>query len=146
MLFRSPINTIPAAIVENQSVNIEVVSGATNTSNAILNAVKAALKEAGLNPDNYMNAANASTTKLEDATYDVIVLGGGGAGLSAAIEAKAAGKNVVLVEKMSYCGGNTLLSYAELACPNNWLQKAQGIEDSVDKFATEMWEIGRAHV
>ena len=137
-----PINTIPAAIVENQSVNIEVVSGATNTSNAILNAVKAALKEAGLNPDNYMNAANASTTKLEDATYDVIVLGGGGAGLSAAIEAKAAGKNVVLVEKMSYCGGNTLLSYAELACPNNWLQKAQGIEDSVEKFATEMWEGG----
>ena len=137
-----PINTIPALIVENQSINIEVVSGATNTSNAILNAVKAALTEAGLNPDNYMSKANGNAVELADATYDVIVLGGGGAGLSAAIEARAAGKNVVLVEKMSYCGGNTLLSYAELACPNNWLQQKEGIEDSVEKFATEMWEGG----
>lgn len=140
-----PIADIPAAIVETQSLNIDAVSGATNTSNAILEAVKAALTEAGADVDSLMQGEGTSTTvnaELTDATYDVVVLGAGGAGLSAAIEAKAAGATVVVIEKMPYPGGNTLLSYAELACPNNWLQEEQGIEDSVELFAKEMWEGG----
>lgn len=80
---------------------------------------------------------------VEDVTYDVVVLGAGGAGLSAAIEAKNNGaEDVVVVEKMAFPGGNTLLSYAELACANNWLQEEQGIEDSDELFAQEMWEGG----
>ncbi|MSA70332.1 FAD-dependent oxidoreductase [Holdemania massiliensis] len=87
-------------------------------------------------------AAAKTTVTLEDKTYDVVVLGAGGAGLSAAIEAQAAGANVVVIEKMPYVGGNTILSYAELACPNNWLQEEQGIKDSPELMAKEMWEGG----
>ncbi len=135
---------IPTAIVENQSLNVDTVAGATNTSNAILDAVKAALTEAGVDIETLMKGGNGAVVSvtLEDQTYDVVVLGAGGAGLSAAIEAKAAGASVIVIEKMPYAGGNTLLSYAELACPNNWLQKEQGIEDSVEQFAKEMWEGG----
>ena len=79
---------------------------------------------------------------MSERIYDVVIIGAGGAGLTAAVEANAAGASVVVIEKMPYAGGNTLLSYAELACPNNWLQKEQGIEDSVEKFAKEMWEGG----
>ena len=76
-------------------------------------------------------------------SYDVVVVGAGGAGLCAAIEAKVHGaENVLLIEKMPFAGGNTLLSWAELACAGNWLQIEQGIEDSNEQFAKEMWEGG----
>ena len=138
------IANIPATIVESQSLNVDTVSGATHTSDAILDAVKAALTEAGADIEALMSGEGAAktTVTLEDKTYDVVVLGAGGAGLSAAIEAQAAGANVVVIEKMPYVGGNTILSYAELACPNNWLQEEQGIEDSPELMAKEMWEGG----
>ena len=140
----APIANIPAAIVETQSLAVDVVAGATNTSKAILAATEAALTEAGADVEALKNAEGSDKTevKLEDETYDVVVLGAGGAGLAAAIEAKAAGASVVVVEKMPFAGGNTLLSYAELACPNNWLQEEKGIEDSPEQFAKEMWEGG----
>lgn len=138
------IANIPATIVESQSLNVDTVSGATHTSDAILDAVKAALTEAGADIEALMSGEGAAktTVTLEDKTYDVVVLGAGGAGLSAAIEAQAAGANVVVIEKMPYVGGNTILSYAELACPNNWLQEELGIEDSPELMAKEMWEGG----
>lgn len=140
----APIANIPTAIVEKQSLNIDTISGATNTSNAILEAVKAALTEAGADVEALLKAegGSASEASLEDAVYDVVVLGAGGAGLAAAIEAQANGADVVVVEKMPYPGGNTILSYAELACPDNWLQEEQNIDDSIEQFAKEMWEGG----
>ena len=139
------ISTIPAAIVESQSLAVDTVSGATFTSVAILDAVEDALTQAGADVESFKNkevVSNTETVALEDATYDVVVLGAGGAGLSAAVEARNAGASVVVVEKMPYAGGNTILSYAELACANNWLQKEQGIEDSPENMAQEMWEGG----
>lgn len=141
----TPIAEIPAAIVELQSLNIDTVTGATNTSNAILDAVKAALEEAGADVDALMNAAGSEKEEaaLEDATYDVVVLGAGGAGLAAAIEAQANGANVVIVEKQPYAGGNTILSYAELACPNNWLQEEQ---ESKTALNSSLKKCGKAAV
>lgn len=140
----TPPVTSPAAIVGSQSIAVDTVSGATHTSEAILAAVEDALKQAGLDVESYKNktAGNAAATQLEDATYDVVVLGAGGAGLSAAVEASNAGAKVVVVEKMPYAGGNTILSYAELACPGNWIQKEKGIEDYPELMAKEMWEGG----
>ena len=70
--------------------------------------------------------------------YDVVVIGAGGAGFSAAIEAKNAGANVIILEKMPAVGGNTLISGAEYAAPNNWLQKEEGLEDNVDLMVEDM--------
>lgn len=106
-----PIAEIPAAIVENQSLAIDVVSGATNTSIAILAAVEEGIKQAGGDVD-ALKAAKIAATPVEDVegTYDVVICGGGGAGLSAALAAKESGASVVIVERAGSLGGNSLLA------------------------------------
>lgn len=137
------IANIPTAIVDGQTLNVETISGATNTSKAIIDAVKEALTSAGVDIESLMKETGGkATVTLEDKTYDVVILGAGGAGLSAAAEAANAGASVVVIEKMAFAGGNTLLSYAELACPNNWIQEEKGIQDSPEQFAKEMYEGG----
>ncbi|WP_293655651.1 FAD-dependent oxidoreductase [Anaeromicrobium sp.] len=72
--------------------------------------------------------------KETEQTYDVVVIGAGGAGFSAAIEAASQGAKVVILEQESVVGGNTSLSGAGFNIPENWVQKSQGIEDSVALF------------
>lgn len=67
-------------------------------------------------------------------TYDVVVIGAGGAGFSAAIAAADGGASVVILEQENKVGGNTAWSGAGFDVPNNWVQEAQGIEDSVELY------------
>ena len=105
------INDIPSAIVEHQSLAVDTISGATNTSNAILTAVAEAITLAGGDAE-ALKAVKVETAPVEDteATYDVVVVGGGGAGLTAAITAAQNGASVVLIEKGGALGGNTLIA------------------------------------
>lgn len=74
--------------------------------------------------------------ELADA-YDIIVIGAGGGGMSAAISAKDSGANVVVFEKMPIAGGNTLKSSAGMNASETKFQEAEGIEDSNDLFFDE---------
>ena len=78
----------------------------------------------------------------ETKSFDVVVVGGGGAGFAAAITAANAGKSVVLLEKMGVFGGDTALSGGEMAAPGNWIQVQEGIADSPDALAKDMLEGG----
>lgn len=100
---------IPAAIVEQQSVAVDAISGATITSNAIIEAVKSCINQAGLNIKDY-SAKLAKQYSSQELSTDVLVIGGGGAGLTAAIEAANQGADVILLEKLSTVGGSTKLS------------------------------------
>lgn len=99
-------------IVKNQSYNVANISGATLSSFAIKAAVRDCLKQAGLDVKEFGKAAakapQSSETKVENA--DVVIVGAGGAGLSAAVTAAMAGKKVVLLEKNGFAGGNTSVS------------------------------------
>ena len=64
--------------------------------------------------------------------YDVLVVGGGGAGLMAAVEATETGASVLLVERQPEIGGSTAMAVGALSAAGTALQKAAGIEDSVD--------------
>lgn len=77
-----------------------------------------------------------------DEPVDVIVIGSGTAGLSAAIEAKKAGASVIVFEKMKVTGGNTRISDGCLSAPNNFLQKRRGVEDSPERFYEDMMTAG----
>ena len=75
-------------------------------------------------------------------TADVIIIGAGGAGLSAAITAAENGASVIVLEKLGIVGGNTLLSGGEFAAPGNWVQKEQGITDDVETFYNDIMKGG----
>lgn len=100
---------MPGKIAESGSIAVDGVSGATLTSTAIKEAAAAALTAAGLNPDDYKTAVENDTT-AEDSTVDadVVVVGAGGAGMTAAITAAAEGKSVVVLESQSMVGGNSV--------------------------------------
>ena len=102
---------IPQEIVDAQGLGVDIVSGATLTSNGILEAVENALKEAGADVDALKNvSANKEKGEDTEETTDVVVIGGGGAGIAAAASVVENGASVILVEKTSALGGNTLAS------------------------------------
>ena len=135
------IDAIPAAIVAGQTLNVDVVSGATNTSNAILTAAAAALTEAGIDAEAWKTkeaAAAAEVAKTEDITVKTVVVGAGGAGMKTAIDLTKAGHDVLLIEKQSMVGGATTLSATYLVVMDTQQQKDAGvatmsIEDYVAK-------------
>lgn len=104
---------IPAQIIEHQSLSVDAVTGATLSSFGILGAVTNAAKTAGLDVD-ALKANKVAATPKAPQTWDtdVLVMGGGGAGLSAAIRAAEEGAKVILIEKGSVLGGNTMMAGA----------------------------------
>ena len=74
---------------------------------------------------------------------DVVIIGAGGAGLSAAVSAYEHGaKSVIIVEKMPFIGGNTLRAGGAYNAADPEVQKAQGIEDSIEKHIEQTYEGG----
>lgn len=100
----------PEQIVKGQTLNIDAISGATITSAAVIEAVSDCVEQAGGDVNELKNKKVASTTAGEDIekTADIIIVGGGGAGLSAAVSSSDLGASVILIEKGSALGGNTL--------------------------------------
>ncbi len=102
---------IPDKIIEGQTLNVDALSGASETSNAVIDGVAKAVKLAGVNPDILKRRPKpASSLNRDDEEYhcDVVVIGGGGAGLSAAATVLQQGKSAIVVEKFPAVGGNTI--------------------------------------
>ena len=106
-----PIAMIPADIIAYQSLDVDTVAGATLTSYGVINAVTDALKQAGADIDALKAVEIVKPLPAaEDMQTQVVVAGGGMAGLVAAVTAADNGADVILVEKMSFLGGNLLLA------------------------------------
>ena len=138
--------TMPGAIVAANSLDVDGVSGATQTSKAIIEAATAALKQAGLEPSD-LTSKKTTATKAKDIeeTVDVVVVGAGGAGMTAAITASKAGSKVVIIESQPIVGGNTVRSTGGLNAAKtpyqdkNEFKEAAGVEKTLataaEKFA-----------
>ena len=105
----TPEAKIPAAIVENQSLAVDLVAGATMSSRAIVNAVADAAKQAGADVDAlYVPIEKTVADATEE--VEVLVVGAGLAGLNAAIKLKTMGVDVMLIEQLDVAGGNCLFA------------------------------------
>ena len=105
------VEALPKQMVENNSINVDAITGATVTSNAIKTAAADAIKQMGLNPDDFKgNVAKTASSAKTDYTADIVVVGAGGAGMTAAITASDLGKKVVIVESQAMVGGNSIRS------------------------------------
>ncbi len=133
------IENIPAAIVENQSLAVDTVSGATITSDAILKAVADAVAQAGGDVEALKNvAAPAGEKEAKELSADVIVVGGGGAGMAAATRLAQLGKSVILVEKSGFLGGAISVSGGNQVVMGSQLQIDNGVaDDSVESMVAD---------
>ena len=133
------IENIPAAIVENQSLAVDTVSGATITSDAILQAVADAVAQAGGDVEALKNAAApAGEKEAKELSADVIVVGGGGAGMAAATRLAQLGKSVILVEKSGFLGGAISVSGGNQVVMGSQLQIDNGVaDDSVESMVAD---------
>ncbi|MDO4506584.1 MAG: flavocytochrome c [Spirochaetales bacterium] len=113
---------------------IDAVSGATITSKAVVEALKAAVNEA--------QGKVEKVAKAKDTSCDIVIIGAGGAGLSAATEAASKGKKVIVLEKMGACGGNTISATGGLNASETSIQKKLGIEDSNDAYFNDTMKGG----
>ena len=131
---------VPAAIVAQQSIAVDVVTGATMTSQAVLSSVTQALTEAGANLAGF-NKPTPKVNATEEYTCDFAIVGAGGAGSSAALRAVEAGLDVIVIEKTGKVGGESVVSTGMLTWGSKTLQEQSGQEPTpLEEVFNEMME------
>jgi len=142
---------ITANILEAQSTNIDTVSGATLTSNAILEAVNDAIVQAGADPAALVSLLGDVVAALGNTEADVIVVGAGLSGLAAAVTAAEGGASVILVEKMGIVGGSSAYAWGGIGATETSLQAANDlymqtneafVTDWLTPQANSLWDTG----
>ena len=150
---RDAVAAVAEEIVAAQSLAVDAYSGATLSSNGAINAVADALSQAGADVNALRIAAKKEKTQGEDVEVDVLVLGAGTSGLTAAISAKTdsslgltdSGLSVLVVERNSFGGGDMGYSGGYIATPSgNPLSAATGVELSPEVVTADMLALNPA--
>lgn len=137
------VENAPEEIVSGNKGAIDVVSGATITSNAVNEALAAALAAAGLDAADFTGSGDAAAAEDRVVDTDIVIVGAGGAGMTAAIAAANEGKNVVIVESQAMVGGNSVRSTGGMnaaktpAQDENEFAESAGVEKTLETAASE---------
>ena len=125
---------LPAAVVEAQTIAVDNVSGATVSSEAFKAALTDALTAAGAD----MAAMTAAVVKgelvEEVLDTDIVVLGGGAAGLTAGVKALQAGAKVILLEKTGMTGGASAMAGSGTKATGSKWAAESGATETPDEF------------
>ena len=123
-------NRLPKQIIDNQTLNVDVVSGATISSHGVVDGIAHAINEAGGNAEEWKKRTKPATTKNGDQEIDtdVVIVGAGGAGLAAAVRSLQHDKKVVILEKYPQIGGNTSRAGGPMnAAEPDWQKKFKAL-------------------
>ncbi len=136
--------TVPAQIVEYQTIKTDTVSGATYTTVAIRSAVSDCIKQAGGDPSTFNGTVpNDEEGQSETLSADVIVVGGGAAGMSATLRLEELGKSVILVEKTSSLGGTIRVSGGNQVVSGSKVQAEAGVtNDTAESMEADFMKNG----
>ena len=137
----------PKAIVAAQSTAVDAVAGATMTSEGIRAAVAQAIQKAGGDPAQFATAVvkKKAAKKLVKEKADIVVVGAGGSGISAAVKAETLGANVILIEKMPVIGGATALNAGTLIATGSKYQREvmKETKDSPELVYKDIFTVGK---
>lgn len=141
------VTDFPKAIVAAQSTAVDAVAGATMTSEGIRQAVAQAIQKAGGDPAQFSAAVvkKKAAKKLVKENADIVVVGAGGSGISAAVKAETLGANVILIEKMPVIGGATALNAGTLIATGSKYQREvmKETKDSPDLAYKDIFTVGK---
>ena len=132
---------LPKQIIANQTLNVDAVSGATISSHGVIDGVAQAITKAGGDAQEWLNRPKPKTANASDREYqtDVVVIGAGGAGLTAAARTIQNGKKTIVLEKFPQIGGNTTRAGGPLnAAEPEWQNQFKalpGEKESLEKLA-----------
>ena len=129
-------------VVATQSLGIDSITGATVSSSGFKTALSDIISQAGGNPDEWKaRPVEKRAAETAELTTDIVVIGAGIAGLSAAVEAVDKGANVILLEKQAVLGSSTTRSEGFVQGANTQLQKDNGVEDTVESLYNDIMEV-----
>jgi fumarate reductase flavoprotein subunit len=139
---------LPGAIVKANSTKIDTVTGATLTSKGIFEAVDNAIKAAGGNPADFkpivakVPSKKGTTEKIDT---DILVIGGGASGITAAVRSATQGKKTILIEKMPQIGGDTQLNAGTLIATGSRYQREvmKETKDSPELAYKDIMKVGK---
>jgi len=132
------LETLAKDVVALNSSQVDTVTTATVTSLAFIEAVNAAITDAGLNPEDFVPGEVGAVEKTDETLdVDIVIIGAGGAGMAAGITAAQEGKSVIIVEKAPMVGGNTSRATGGMNAAGSHYQEEAGIEDSVELFVED---------
>ena len=132
LMYGPAFDRVISSVLNDRNLNVDNVAGATLSFMAIRAAVTEALTAAGIDTNAMMRPRPARTPQNIAMNADIVVVGGGGAGLAAAVTASQLGSNVIILEVNSFLGGNSLLAGSIMQVSGTPQQAAQGIVDSPD--------------
>ncbi|MBR0074431.1 MAG: flavocytochrome c [Synergistaceae bacterium] len=141
------VEKLPAEMVAKNSIKVDGITGATLSSNGIMQAAANALTALGLNPEDYKKDSGAEYVPVEKTIEtDIAVIGAGGAGMVAAITAADAGKKVIILEKQAMTGGNSVRATGGMNAahtteqPHNKFTENAGVEKTLKTAEGEKWK------
>jgi fumarate reductase flavoprotein subunit len=126
---------VRAQVLENQTLNVDTVTGATVSCGAILKAARDAISQAGAGPSDFSQPlGTAKPVSLRDEEYDVVVVGSGLTGLSAAMKLGAGGVKVLVLEKLAYTGGSSRHAGGGILSTGSRINRTLGQDCTLDEF------------